>query len=243
MKVYYIYHSGFALETDSLMLIIDYYKDSDDSNLESGIVHSQLLNTKKPIYVLSTHAHHDHFNPEILRWKQTNPKIKYIFSRDILDLKLAKKEDANYLCKGEAFEDNNLSIEAFGSTDQGVSFLIHIDNKLIFHAGDLNNWHWKDESSAEESQFAENWYLEELTDIYRQYKVLDLVLFPVDQRLQTDYYLGAEQFISKIHTRYFAPMHFDENYKAANAFADVVKKYKTTFLEIKEKGQTFNIDL
>lgn len=243
MKLYYIYHSGFAIETEHLMIIIDYYQDSGSKNSDSGIVHSELLKTKKSVYVLSTHAHHDHFNAKILDWKQINPNIKYIFSQDILDLKLARKEEATFLCKGQDFEDNNLKIEAFGSTDQGISFLIHIDNKLIFHAGDLNNWHWKDESSVEESQTAENWYLEELTDIYRKYKVLDLVLFPVDQRLQTDYYLGAEQFISKIHTRYFAPMHFDENYIGANAFAKIAKQHNTTFLEIKEKGQVFNLDL
>lgn len=243
MKLYYIYHSGFAIETKNLMLIIDYYKDSDIKKSDQGIIHTQLLKTKKPIYVLSTHAHHDHFNPEILEWKKDNSKIKYVFSQDILDLKLAKEEDANYLNKGETFDDDNLSIEAFGSTDQGVSYLIHIDNKLIFHAGDLNNWHWKDESSIEYSQSAENWYLKELSDIYRKHKTIDLVLFPVDQRLKTDYYLGAEQFICKIQSRYFAPMHFDEDYKGANAFARIAKAHNTIFLEINERGQTFNIDL
>lgn len=243
MKLYYIYHSGFALETDELVIIIDYFQDSNKNATNQGIVHSELLKTKKKFYVLSTHAHHDHFNPEILDWKQDRKDITYIFSQDILEHKLAKKEDAVFLEKGESFGDSNLSVEAFGSTDQGSSFLLHINNKLIFHAGDLNNWHWKDEASLEESQAAENWYLEELTEIYRQYKLLDLVLFPVDQRLQRDYYLGAEQFITKIHTRFFAPMHFDLDYKGANAFKTVADKHDTTFLEIKERGQLFELDL
>ncbi|MEI3154718.1 MAG: hypothetical protein V8S95_06185 [Odoribacter sp.] len=43
-----------------------------------------------------------------------------------------------------------MRIKAFGSTDIGISFLIDIDNIRIFHAGDLNNWHWEEESTPEE---------------------------------------------------------------------------------------------
>ena len=121
--------------------------------------------------------------------------------------------------------------------------LIHINKSLIFHAGDLNNWHWKGDASEEESLEAEQFYLAELTEIYRKYKVMDLVIFPVDPRMQKDYYLGAEQFIEKISTKYFTPMHFDYEYKEASAFKAIAQKNGAKFLEIKEKGQTFELDL
>lgn len=243
MKLYYIYHSGFAIESDEVIIIIDYFYDSDSDKIHSGIVHNQLLKSDKKIYVLSTHAHPDHFNPHILTWKDQVKNIKYIFSKDILDFRLCKKEEAEFLDKGDLYQDDMLSIEAFGSTDQGVSFLIHFNNKLIFHAGDLNNWHWKADSTEEESAEAERFYLEELTDIYRKYKAIDLVMFPVDQRMRTDYFLGAQQFIEKIHTNYFAPMHFDEDYQGATAFKVIASNNNTQFLEITERGQSFDLNL
>ena len=200
MKLHYIYHSGFAIETNDIIVIIDYFKDSTETNSEKGIVHSQLLDTRKHLYVLATHAHADHFNPLILKWKEQHPNLTYVFSKDILNQKLCKPEDAEFLDKGDLYENEFLSIEAFGSTDEGISFLIHLNNKLIFHAGDLNNWHWKDEADELFVQEAESWYLKELNDIYRKYKVIDLVLFPIDQRMKTDYYLGAKQFVEKIDT-------------------------------------------
>jgi|UPI00035E04A8 L-ascorbate metabolism protein UlaG (beta-lactamase superfamily) len=241
IKLYYIFHSCFAIETSDLVIIVDYYKDSEQD--DKGLVHDQLLKTQKKLYVLSTHAHHDHFNPEILSWVTKRNDIQYILSKDILDARLSKKEDAYYIDKGESYEDEHLSVEAFGSTDQGSSFLIHLGNKLIFHAGDLNNWHWKAESSPQESQLAEEWYLRELTDIYRKYKAIDLVMFPIDKRLQTDYYLGAKQFIEKIETSYIAPMHFHEDYIAVNAFEAVAKEYDTQFLKLTHRGQEFDLKL
>ncbi|HJD93091.1 MBL fold metallo-hydrolase [Bacteroides coprosuis] len=243
MKLHYIFHSGFAIETDDTVVIIDYFQDSSDQKINTGIVNDKLLQSGKKIYVLSTHAHPDHFNPFILEWRNKNPKIQYVFSKDILDHRLCKKTDAEFIDKGDSYEDDTLSIEAFGSTDQGISMLIHINKSLIFHAGDLNNWHWKSDASEEESLEAEQFYLAELTEIYRKYKVMDLVIFPVDPRMQKDYYLGAEQFIEKISTKYFTPMHFDYEYKEASAFKAIAQKNGAKFLEIKEKGQTFELDL
>lgn len=38
----YIYHSGFAIEAEGVTLIIDYYKDSSETELNKGIVHDRL---------------------------------------------------------------------------------------------------------------------------------------------------------------------------------------------------------
>ena len=146
MKLTYIYHSGYAIEAKDFTIIIDYYKDSED-NLREGIVHKKLLKNKGRLYVLSTHSHADHFNPDILKWKDIKKDITYIFSKDILDNQMAKEDDAIYLDKLEVYKDQNVIIRAFGSTDLGVSYLIHIKDKTIFHAGDLNNWHWNEEST------------------------------------------------------------------------------------------------
>ncbi len=34
-------------------------------------------------------------------------------------------------------------IRTLRSTDEGVAFVVHYAGKTIYHAGDLNWWHWK----------------------------------------------------------------------------------------------------
>ena len=119
MKLDYIYHSGFAIEADGVTVIIDYYKDSSETEYNKGIVHDYLLGRPGELYVLSSHFHPDHFNREVLLWKAERPDIHYIFSKDILKHRRATREDATYINKGDVYEDPNIRIEAFGSTDVG----------------------------------------------------------------------------------------------------------------------------
>jgi L-ascorbate metabolism protein UlaG (beta-lactamase superfamily) len=240
MKLTYIYHSCFALEFNAFTVIVDYYKDTV-TPFEKGLIHSQLLNRPGKIYILSSHAHPDHFNPEILLWKQQREDIQYIFSQDILDAGLATKKDAIYLNKLDTYEDNYVKIKAYGSTDIGISFLIQTEGKQIFHAGDLNNWHWNEECSAEESQEYETNYLKELELIAKDVSHLDLAIFPVDPRLGKDYMKGAEQFINRIQTDIFAPMHFDEAYNKAAAFAPYAETKKCKSIKWTNKGDNITL--
>ena len=93
----YIYHSGFAIEAEGVTLIIDYYKDSSETELNKGIVHDRLLQRPGKLYVLASHFHPDHFNREVLSWKKLRPDIRYIFSKDILKHRRASAEDATYI--------------------------------------------------------------------------------------------------------------------------------------------------
>lgn len=217
MRLAYIYHSGFAIEAEGYALLIDYYKDTSGTP-GKGFVHEELLRRPGPLYVLATHFHPDHFNPEILRWKNEKEDIRYIFSKDILKHRRATADDALFLKKGETYADDHISLKAFGSTDVGVSFRIETGGKVIFHAGDLNNWHWKDESTPAEARGAEKNYLHELEQIATETPHIDLAMFPVDPRLGTDFMRGAAQFIDRIPTDIFVPMHFWEQPAEVMAF-------------------------
>lgn len=233
MNLIYIYHSGFIIEGDDFAILTDYYQDTPDN-----YVHRQFLTRPGRLYVLASHAHPDHFNPEVLQWKTDRPDIRYIFSEDIRDSGQACYHDAIFLKKGEEWSDDLLKVKAFGSTDIGVSFLLDIADKRIFHAGDLNNWHWENESTPEEIHQAETAYLSELETLARETDYVDLALFPVDPRLGDDYTRGARQFISRIHTRRFAPMHFWKKYDKANAFRKDVEDAGGKFIAITRPGQT-----
>ena len=80
MRLTYIYHSGFAIEADEFAILIDYYKDTGRSP-EKGFVHEKLLNRAGTLYILSSHFHPDHFNPEVLRWKTYKKDIVYLFGK------------------------------------------------------------------------------------------------------------------------------------------------------------------
>ncbi|GAB6013049.1 MBL fold metallo-hydrolase [Viscerimonas tarda] len=232
MKLIYLFHSGFVIEANGCIVILDYYRDANK------VVHDIIAQYTGKIYVLSSHSHPDHFSAEILSWKKKNSRVQYIFSNDILDAGLVAKDAAVYLAKSETYSDNLLYIKAFGSTDLGVSFLINLEGKAIFHAGDLNNWHWNEESTAGEIREAESFYLDELSALTNEIKQLDLAMFPVDPRLGKDYTKGAEQFVQALKVDLFAPMHFGEEYQKANAFKTQAEEEGCAFFEITAKGQS-----
>ena len=135
MKLTYIFHSGFVLETEQSTIVFDYWLDP--SSVMEGV-----LKSDKPLYVFSSHFHEDHFNREIFEWKKQKSNITYILSKDILRHRRANKEEANvWLAKGGSWADDRISVKAFGSTDSGVSWIVETEGKRIFHAGDLNNWY------------------------------------------------------------------------------------------------------
>ena len=240
MRLVYIYHSGFALEADGFSILIDYFKDSDPDP-SKGYVRSELLKRAGTLYILASHFHPDHFNPEVLKWKEQKPDIKYIFSKDILKRRRAKADDAIYLKKGDAYQDELLTIKAFGSTDVGISFLIETEGRRIFHAGDLNNWHWKDESTPQEVAEAEGNYLKELDIIAKETSVMDLVMFPVDPRLGTDFMRGAKQFIDRIKTSVFVPMHFWERPAEVMAFGPYAESKGCRYIVLSVPGEGTDI--
>ena len=194
MRLVYIYHSGFAIEGDGFSILFDFYRDALLADC-SHYVHDHLLKREGPLYVFASHFHPDHFNPEILTWKEEKPDTIYLLSRDILKRRRAKEGDGRFLRIGDIYQDDLLWVKAFGSTDVGVSFLLRLEGKTIFHAGDLNNWHWTDESTPEEVKDADK---------------LDLAMFPVDPRLGSDFDRGARQLVDRLRIAIFVPMHYWE---------------------------------
>ena len=204
MKLIYLNHSGFLLCGGGFNIVIDYCKGKADV---FGIIENHALNAAKPLYVLASHGHADHFDPSVLAWrlKSGDPPV-YIFSGDIAGTKnLEQKfeQKAVFINAGEEYSDSVVRLKAFCSTDEGVSFYIEAGGKKIFHAGDLNNWHWDEESTPEEVRECENAYLKELTAAAREIKSLDLAMFPLDIRLGGGYMRGTEQFLDAIKVRLF----------------------------------------
>ncbi len=239
LKIHYLYNSGFCVETTNNILIFDYYNDEckgKEKSLENGIIGEEILKMQKPVYVFVSHSHYDHFNPLIYDFAKLNSNVKYILSSDVKDI----KEDVNYTIvkKGESLKLDNLIVKVYGSTDQGVSFLVNCDDHRVFHAGDLNWWHWK-EDSTEDNQKAEEWFKEEIEFIKGE--KIDVSFFPVDARQEEYYYLGGKYFIENFKPEVFIPMHFRENFNVTKEFKKKMKESSTKIYDIPCRG--FKIEI
>ena len=232
-KISYIYHSGFAIETQNYFLVFDYYKEpglSKESSLLPSLLSSK--NTNKKVFIFSSHNHEDHFNPLILDWENYNPEIIYILSEDIKTV--IKKSNYIFMKEGDVKEINNLHIKAFGSTDIGISFLVKVDDITIYHAGDLNWWHWK-EDSLEEQKIAELNFKVQIDKLKKEENI-DIAFFPVDPRLAEFYYIGAQYFAQVLHPGLLIPMHFADNLSITKQFSQRMKKLNIKAAEINFPG-------
>lgn len=218
MKIYYIYHSGFAVETENYKMIFDYYKETGynigEFNLES------FLSGDKKVVVFSSHVHGDHFNPEILNWREINPDITYILSDDI---KVKEKTSSIYMVhEGDTLDIDGINIKVFGSTDAGVSFYVGCDGETLFHAGDLNWWYWSDDT-PEEEKYMRDLYMEKMDRIIDENLQIDYLFYPVDPRLENFSFLGVKYFIDSVRVKNIIPMHFWNNF---NIIKDLEKELK-----------------
>lgn len=240
-RITYLFHSGYSIETQNHFLIFDYYQPFSGNKLgiADGVITSDFLKTKKDVMVFASHAHGDHFDPTILKWGKDNSNIHYILSNDI-QIK-ANTVSHHMVAAYEKLSFDTINIQTFGSTDQGISFLIQADGLAIFHAGDLNWWHWSGESQKERN-YAEQIFKAEIEKIVGQ--KIDLAFFPVDRRLEEAYCMGAEYFAAKLKPQLLLPMHFGNDYGASKAFSERAKQLNISTVEINHKGQEiiFSLD-
>ena len=116
-----------------------------------------------------------------------------------------------------------------------------VQGRRLFHAGDLNNWHWSEESTPQEIRKAEGDFLAEVRELQQTAPAVDVVMFPVDSRIGKDYMRGAEQFVERIKITIFVPMHFSEDYQGGNAFRQFAESKGCRFLSIAHRGESFEL--
>lgn len=233
VKIHYLYHDGFIVETKSSVLIFDYFNDDSKKRaLQYGVVSKDVLQTEKKLLVFVSHSHFDHFNPIIFSWKKINSNIKYVLSNDIEEHNYFS--EVTYISDGENIDIDDVEIKAYGSTDIGISFLVKVDGISIFHSGDLNWWHWK-EDSDEENLAMEKAFKKEIEKISNE--KVDIAFFPVDNRLEEYYYIGGEYLIQMVKPKLFIPMHFGNDTEITKSFKARMNKSSSNIVEIHKRGQ------
>ena len=232
----YILHSGFVLESPDAIVVVDLWLCPDpDMPLASLPCFNQSV---KPVYVLVSHVHPDHFNPEIINIASVQP-ITFLLSSDIRrKYKSLRSVDAiHWLHRGDSFANSILRVQAFGSTDVGVSFLIHVGGVSIFHAGDFNDWQRPSAMPVDNMQM-HNYFIAELRKMTPDVANADLALFPVDPHQEHFIALGATQFCSETHPKALVPMHCWQQFDLANAIGSQIEALGTRFIPL-HPGLTF----
>ena len=221
MQIHYLDNSGFCIFLENTTLIIDYYNDKSDGDrtVDSGVITEEELKKNKKTYVLNTHKHADHFNTCVLDWKQKNEEIKYIFDSGIMHGISKREYDISFLSEGEEYKDDSIWVKAYGSTDIGISFMIKAEGYTIYHAGDLNFWHWEDEAGERFVKRAKTQFLNKLDAIIKEEYDIDIMFFPVDYRMGERGDLGSVMAKEALKPKVFIPMHFQKEF-------DRIEKYK-----------------
>ena len=203
MNVTYIHHSSFLIETEACYYLIDYYQGS-----------ILALNPSKPVIVLASHKHHDHYQKIVFSiLKDMGMQSIYaVLSRDIPAG--ARPEDVPCLLvsAGKRYElPQGQELVTFRSTDVGVAFLIQDGQELFYHAGDLNDWVWSEEPEADNQRMTEK-YQKQIDLLARELdgRTLTAAFVVLDPRQEQDYDRGMLYFLQHTSCGCVYPMHYWE---------------------------------
>lgn len=225
MKVTYIAHSGFIVETDFCYYIFDYYKGE-----------IPVLNKRKEVIVFCSHAHPDHYNPQIfsLLREQGIEQMTAVLANDISRRKYPSGDvECIRVRHDETYElpcDTNL--RTLLSTDAGVAFLLTCPEGTIYHAGDLNDWVWEGEPEQDNRQMTGSYRheIQKLKDIF-----IDVAFVPLDPRQGSYYAAGLQYFLETVEVGAVYPMHYWNKPEIINQFLTEYPQYRNQIVTNQEK--------
>lgn len=247
MKITYIHHSGFLAELNSCYLLFDYIAPP---NMSSGAGNGfPALNQDKPVIVMASHRHGDHFSAAIFDIAEIHESTRYLLSYDIKKKNVQEEflsrtdfirydETLSYGAEQGFIEP--ITVETFKSTDEGVAFLVTVEGKTIYHAGDLNNWTWNGEPDSWNNNMQTN-YRREIQKIMG--RRIDVAFLPLDPRLQDKFYLGIDDFFKVVGAEVVFPMHLWGDFEAIRRLKDLTctAKYRDRIIEINHDYESFTI--
>lgn len=185
MDIYFLHHSGFIVDDGSRCYIFDAYKDPKkliDDMVEKG----------RSLWFFVSHIHADHFNPEIVSFDA--PDTVYFVHKDVA-INGVEKGKVRIMDVDDELVEQGVTIHMYGSTDAGGSFMVDMPKGRIFHAGDLNWWHWLGDTE-ENNKEARGFFERELKRMAGEN--MDIAFFPVDDRLGSVKDFGLTEWLEHV---------------------------------------------
>ena len=232
MRAAFLAHSGFLVELPTVTLLFDWW-NGELPVLRPGV----------PLLVFSSHRHEDHFKPEIFALNAQ----AFLLGKDISlsarnrarwGLSDETADKCTVLGGGEAVSPlPGVRVEALPSTDEGVAFLVTADGTAVFHAGDLNWWHWEGETEGWNRNMEVNFkrYAEPLRG-----RRIDLAMLPLDPRLGDDGFRGPAYFLELADIRRFLPMHQWGEFGFTDNFLTRYPGFADRTVPVCREGQIFD---
>lgn len=223
MKVTYIHHSCFLAETESCYYLFDYFKGELPK-----------LNPQKPILVLASHKHADHFHPSVfsLLKDMGMEQIHAVLSRDISGRTVPRDIPLLSVASRRTYSlPQGQKLSTYLSTDKGVAFLIRDKGECFYHAGDLNDWVWEEESNSYNRQMTGS-YRKEIDTLAQDLDgtKLTAAFVVLDPRQENDYARGMLYFLKKISCDRIYPMHYWEQPEIITRFLTEYPQYQNRIL-------------
>ena len=232
-KVTYISHSGFLVELEDAYLLFDYHKGTIPE-----------FDPKKKVYVFASHSHYDHFNRSVFKLLKRENEIHFILSDDI---QVDGFREVTLVGPNTELTVGDCQITTLKSTDLGVAFLVtYISPRpdvngrefKVYHAGDLNWWHWRGESEEYNKKMKVD-YQKEIELLKGE--EIDLAFVTLDPRQRDAYLLGLDYFMSKTNTKIVFPMHIWGKVEIFDSLMEdnAIENYRNKIVCIREEGEAF----
>lgn len=227
MKITYLGHSGFAVETEKFNFVFDYY---------TGEIPE--LSQKKDTFVFVSHNHYDHMNPDVFNLCRSMKNVRFVLSSDIPDSLPQRFGVRDYISASPGrslrFETRGgrMRVKTLYSTDAGVAFLVITERETIFHAGDLNLWLWDGMTESE---------VYDMTNAYRQYTAplrnytIDVAFLTLDTRQEQYAFLNIDYYMRHFNIKNCIPMHYFGSTKICDALkdSDISIDYRDRIVKLK----------
>ena len=225
LTVTYYHHAGFSVTDGNILLIFDYWRGENGEMDACPLTASELTGYKR-VYVFVSNDREDHFDDIVFTWDKTAANITYIIAGN-MEGECRRKARGLEMNEGDDLKLEGVDIHAYGTSDRGVSFLVTMDEMNIFYAGELNLWHWREESSLSEIQEAERAFETAMAPIEKLH--VDLAMFPLDPRMGGLFDAGANHFIMSVKPRLFIPMQWHGRKEVA---VDYARRSRTRYTEL-----------
>ena len=201
LLITHYYHSGFSVASEHTLVVFDYWRGEKAELPPDKQLTVEKLKAFDNVFVFISHEHIDHLDPVVFTWSEAG-NVSYIVSSDMPVGTRGKR-----MAPGDTLKlSDELTVTAFDSTDLGVSFLVDFCGIRIFHAGDLNFWHWREESTMQEIEEADAEFRKAVLPLSKEQ--IDVAFFLFFPRQGAMFEAGANYFILSVKPRILIPMHY-----------------------------------
>ena len=230
--VTYFHNSSFMVRIGKTLLIFDYWRGEDNRlPLETLLTEHDMAGMENILIFVST-SRPDHFDQVIYTFNFDKLPITYVVGDDLPIGNRGKR-----IKEGDTLNVGGVKVTAYASTDvSGISLYVTVGSINIFYAGDLNFWHWREESTLREVMEAERAFNKAVEPL--EALPVDIAMFPVDPRQGGMYDAGANHFLMTVKPRVMFPMHFqDRNEIAVNYARHARNRYTEAIALTKPREQ------